>query len=307
MNQDGKVAISHSLNMDIIFFLQDPTYSVLIPGNRIPDWIRYQSSRSVIEAYLPSNWSTNFLGFAFALVAFRESLANPNNLPVPFVTVFLHTWDPVIIRLNSVVNYQGMESDHVLLTYVPYWPKVNCHQVTQIKVSFMCDSSQDNDGIKRCGFSPMYVKEEVNCDNVPMIRFNSLFSTPPPKKSTLVLKEIYAGEPIACESLDDDLESESESESESENPDYSNDDEGKASESKSELQGTISLHEGEPSGSRCSDYNDSHSCHGSESEETKDLQITPNLPRNPPLPSGLVFLLGMGIGMLVSFWMKEIA
>ncbi|KAL6316892.1 hypothetical protein AAG906_023547 [Vitis piasezkii] len=40
-----------------------------IPGSRIPDWIRYQSSGSEVKAELPPNWfNSNFLGFAFSFV-----------------------------------------------------------------------------------------------------------------------------------------------------------------------------------------------------------------------------------------------
>lgn len=100
-------------------FLQDATCVVMILGSRIPEWIRYQSSRIEIEADLPPNWSTNVLGFAFALITVRKSLAVLNDLLYPYVVLFLSTSNSVLVRLNSVVDYQGMESDHVLLTYVP--------------------------------------------------------------------------------------------------------------------------------------------------------------------------------------------
>ncbi|KAL6315704.1 hypothetical protein AAG906_006566 [Vitis piasezkii] len=63
------------------------TFGVVIPGSRIPDWIRYQSSGNVIEADLPLNWSTNCLGFALALVFNCRS-----RFPLPyclFADVFL--------------------------------------------------------------------------------------------------------------------------------------------------------------------------------------------------------------------------
>ena len=93
------------------------------------------------------------------------------------------------------------EVDHVLLNYVPVQPSLSPHQVIHIKASFQLTSLYDHYEIKRCGLGLMYVNEEVNCNNVPIIQFNSLFSTPPPNESTLVLKEISAGEPIECEDM----------------------------------------------------------------------------------------------------------
>ena len=81
------------------------------------------------------------------------------------------------------------EVDHVLLNYVPVQPSLSPHQVIHIKATFAITSETGYE-IKRCGLGLVYVNEEVNCNNVP-----------PPNESTLVLKEISAGEPIECEDM----------------------------------------------------------------------------------------------------------
>ena len=81
------------------------------------------------------------------------------------------------------------EVDHVLLNYVPVQPSLSPHQVIHIKATFEITSETGYE-IKRCGLGLVYVNEEVNCNNVP-----------PPNESTLVLKEISAGEPIECEDM----------------------------------------------------------------------------------------------------------
>ncbi|KAL6315927.1 hypothetical protein AAG906_013761 [Vitis piasezkii] len=148
-----------------IFFLQDSTFGVVIPGSRIPDWIRYQSSGNVIEADLPLNWSTNCLGFALALV-FGSQSPDPRNY-----------W--------SHADEITQPNNYVLLNYVAVQPSLSPHQVIHIKATFEIIPDHE---IKRCGLGLVYVNEEVNCNNVP-----------PPNESTLVLKEISAGEPIECE------------------------------------------------------------------------------------------------------------
>ena len=183
----------------------------MIPGSRIPDWIRYQSSENVIEADLPLNWSTNCLGFALALVSVCQSPVARNYSF--WACVFLdfgtcrHSIEtlahiPYFSRDNCVfAQHDCDDGDHVLLNYVPVQPSLSPHQVIHIKASFQLTSLYDHYEIKRCGLGLMYVNEEVNCNNVPIIQFNSLFSTPPPNESTLVLKEISAGEPIECEDM----------------------------------------------------------------------------------------------------------
>ena len=161
----------------------------MFPGSRIPDWIRYQSSENVIEADLPLNWSTNCLGFALAFV-----LSSPSHMPPMFnarvyldfgtcsYSLYTHCVDPLEVD-NCVLAHEG---DHVLLKYVPVLPSLSPHQAIHIKATFEIPDHE----IKRCGLGLMYVNEEVNCNNVP-----------PPNESTLVLKEISAGEPIECEDM----------------------------------------------------------------------------------------------------------
>ncbi|KAJ9676215.1 hypothetical protein PVL29_024958 [Vitis rotundifolia] len=177
----------------------DSRFGVLIPGNRIPDWIRYQSSGNVIEADLPLNCSTNFLGFALAFVFVCQS-------PSPCTTwfharVFLD-FGTCCRSINTYFYFPRFsqhhcDGDHVLLSYLPVQPPLSRHQVIHIKASFYIVSLFKHYEIKRCGLGLMYVNEEVNCEDVPMIQF----STPPPNNSTLVLKEISAGEPIECEDM----------------------------------------------------------------------------------------------------------
>ena len=101
---------------------------------------------------------------------------------------------PYFSRDNCVFAQHDCDhGDHVLLNYVPVQPSLSPHQVIHIKATFAIMPVPNYYEIKRCGLGLMYVNEEVN--------FNSLFSTPPPNESTLVLKEISAGEPIECEDV----------------------------------------------------------------------------------------------------------
>lgn len=156
--------------------------AVVIPGSRIPDWIRYQSSENVIEADLPLNWSTNCLGFALALV-----FSSPSTNFWFKARVFLEFGTCCHAIDTESISPYSYEGDHVLLNYVAVQPSLSPHQVIHIKATFEITSLYE---MKRCGLGLMYVNEEVNCNNVP-----------PPNESTLVLKEISAGEPIECEDM----------------------------------------------------------------------------------------------------------
>ena len=172
----------------------------MIPGSRIPDWIRYQSSENVIEADLPLNWSTNCLGFALALVFSSQPPVSHwlwAEVFLDFGTCCCSIETQCFFHLEGDNCVLAHEVDHVLLNYVPVQPSLSPHQVIHIKATFEIPDHE----IKRCGLGLMYVNEEVNCNNVPIIQFNSLFSTPPPNDSTLVLEEISAGEPIECEDM----------------------------------------------------------------------------------------------------------
>ncbi|KAL6315739.1 hypothetical protein AAG906_006601 [Vitis piasezkii] len=143
-----------------IFFLQEFGFGVVIPGSRIPDWIRYQSSENVIEADLPLNWSTNCLGFALALVFGSRS--------------------PVALGYFSMarvfLDFGTCCGDHVVLKYVPFLPSLIPHQVIHIKARFLISRFE----IKRCGLGLVYVNEEVNCNNVPPLMSQLLIRGNPP-------------------------------------------------------------------------------------------------------------------------------
>ncbi|XP_034676051.1 disease resistance protein RPV1-like isoform X2 [Vitis riparia] len=160
----------------------DYRFGVVIPGSRIPDWIRYQSSENVIKADLPLNWSTNCLGFALALVFSSQSPARYYSLAV-FVFLDFGT----CLCSTYTQCFLAHEGDHVFLRYLPVHPLLSPHQVIHIKATLIMSCGFE---MKRCGLGLMYVNEEVNCNNVP-----------PPNESTLVLKEISAGEPIECEDM----------------------------------------------------------------------------------------------------------
>ncbi|XP_034674117.1 disease resistance protein RPV1-like isoform X2 [Vitis riparia] len=170
----------------------DYRFGVVIPGSRIPDWIRYQSSENVIEADLPLNWSTNCLGFALAFVFISQPIVPPNwcfraDVFLHFGTCYSTNYTHVFYHIERDNWFLADEGDHLLLRYVPVQPSLSSHQVTHIKAIFVIPDHE----IKRCGLGLVYVNEEVNCNNVP-----------PPNESTLVLKEISAaGEPIECEDM----------------------------------------------------------------------------------------------------------
>lgn len=164
----------------------------MIPGSRIPDWIRYQSSENVIEADLPLNWSTNCLGFALALVFSSQPPVSHwlwAEVFLDFGTCCCSIETQCFFHLEGDNCVLAHEVDHVLLNYVPVQPSLSPHQVIHIKATFAITSETGYE-IKRCGLGLVYVNEEVNCNNVP-----------PPNESTLVLKEISAGEPIECEDM----------------------------------------------------------------------------------------------------------
>lgn len=165
----------------------------MIPGSRIPDWIRYQSSENVIEADLPLNWSTNCLGFALALVFSSQPPVSHwlwAEVFLDFGTCCCSIETQCFFHLEGDNCVLAHEVDHVLLRYVPVQPSLSPHQVIHIKATFAIMPVPNYYEIKRCGLGLVYVNEEVNCNNVP-----------PPNESTLVLKEISAGEPIECEDM----------------------------------------------------------------------------------------------------------
>ncbi|WKA11599.1 hypothetical protein VitviT2T_029080 [Vitis vinifera] len=170
----------------------DSDVAFVIPGSRIPDWIRYQSSENVIEADLPLNWSTNCLGFALALVFSSQPPVSHwlwAEVFLDFGTCCCSIETQCFFHLEGDNCVLAHEVDHVLLNYVPVQPSLSPHQVIHIKATFAITSETGYE-IKRCGLGLVYVNEEVNCNNVP-----------PPNESTLVLKEISAGEPIECEDM----------------------------------------------------------------------------------------------------------
>ncbi|KAL6315926.1 hypothetical protein AAG906_013760 [Vitis piasezkii] len=138
----------------------DSTFGVVIPGSRIPDWIRYQSSRNVIEADLPLNWSTNCLGFALALVF-------GGRFPVAYNDWF---WARVFLDFGtccrSIKTHIAfpMENlvfaeDHVVLTFAPGQPSLSPHQVIHIKATFAITSVPNHYEIKRWVISMFQVQK----------------------------------------------------------------------------------------------------------------------------------------------------
>ncbi|XP_034680095.1 disease resistance protein RPV1-like [Vitis riparia] len=164
----------------------DSNVAVMISGSRIPDWIRYQSSENVIEADLPLNWSTNCLGFALALVFSSQPPVYHWLMAEVFLDFGTYCCS---IKTQCFFHPEGDNCDHVLLRYVAVQRSLSPHQVIHIKATFEITYGTNYE-IKRCGLGLLYVNEEVNCNNVP-----------PPNESTLVLKEISAGEPIECEDM----------------------------------------------------------------------------------------------------------
>nr|CAN83385.1 hypothetical protein VITISV_004581 [Vitis vinifera] len=154
----------------------DSTFGVVIPGSRIPDWIRYQSSRNVIEADLPLNWSTNCLGFALALVF-------GGRFPVAYDDWF---WARVFLDFGTcrrsfetgisfpMENSVFAEGDHVVLTFAPVQPSLSPHQVIHIKATFAIMSVPNYYEIKRCGLGLMYVNEEPAVYGVPSVESKSI-------------------------------------------------------------------------------------------------------------------------------------
>ncbi|KAJ9676203.1 hypothetical protein PVL29_024951 [Vitis rotundifolia] len=181
-----------------------------IPGSRIPDWIRYQSSGSEVKAELPPNWfNSNFLGFAFSFVTCGHfSCLFTLKADVLFDWTSRDDSSSVDIIILEMISFKRrLESDHVCLCYVPLPQLRNCSQVTHIKVSFMAVSREGEIEIKRCGVGIVYSNEDGNHNNPPMIRFNSISSPPPPpprSKSTVVLEEIHEEEPSGngCSNVD---------------------------------------------------------------------------------------------------------
>ncbi|KAL6315723.1 hypothetical protein AAG906_006585 [Vitis piasezkii] len=142
---------------------------VFIPGSRIPDWIRYQSSGSEVKAELPPNWfNSNFLGFAFSFVTCGHfSCLFTLKADVLFDWTSRDDSSSVDIIIVEMISFKRrLESDHVCLCYVPLPQLRNCSQVTHIKVSFMAVSREVS--------QPLSLKKSMRRNLVEMVRRRNL-------------------------------------------------------------------------------------------------------------------------------------
>ncbi|KAL6315937.1 hypothetical protein AAG906_013771 [Vitis piasezkii] len=140
-----------------------------IPGSRIPDWIRYQSSGSEVKAELPPNWfNSNFLGFAFSFVTCGHfSCLFTLKADVLFDWTSRDDSSSVDIIILEMISFKRrLESDHVCLCYVPLPQLRNCSQVTHIKVSFMAVSREVS--------QPLSLKKSMRRNLVEMVRRRNL-------------------------------------------------------------------------------------------------------------------------------------
>ncbi|KAJ9707489.1 hypothetical protein PVL29_002494 [Vitis rotundifolia] len=198
------------MKMDPVMGVLFPALKVFIPGSRIPDWIRYQSSGSEVKAELPPNWfNSNLLGFAMSFVIF------PQVSEAFFSADILFDYCSSFKIITCSLYYdRKLESDHVCLFYLPFHQLMsNCPQGSHIKVSFAAFSMDAGIAIKRCGVGLVYSNEDLSHNNPSMIQFNSNFSPPlSPNKSTVVLEEIHEGEPSGngCSNVDGSEEENSE-------------------------------------------------------------------------------------------------
>ncbi|KAJ9707491.1 hypothetical protein PVL29_002496 [Vitis rotundifolia] len=199
------------------------SFSLFVPGRRIPDWIRYWNWGSEIEFELPPNWfNSNFLAFAFAVV-YSSPLPLSHrsygwvSADCNFFKSSDSSWHYAIYPQTTLRG--GFESDHVWLLCVPFPPSINFDDVIRIKTSFDISLRKGFCAIKKCGIDLVYRNEEVNDNYTIMIQYIS----PPPGNSTLLLEETHEDDSIGSELSYDD--------SESENSDYYTSCEGETSES----------------------------------------------------------------------------
>ena len=182
-----------------------------IPGSRLPDWIRYQSSCTEVIAELPPNWfNSNFLGFGFSFVVVPEISSYFSLIPTYNVQCLLSysgsspfTHD-FLVMPRAWNDISMIKSYHVSLLFVPLssfsnpclWDHINWHQLTRIRASLGVISGSFAKA-KWYGIGLVYSNEDVNHNNPPMIQFGSISSpSPPPNKSTVVLTEIHEEEPV---------------------------------------------------------------------------------------------------------------
>ena len=184
-------------NILIILILQAPDYSrndvklgelpvplkVSIPGSRIPEWIRYQSSGSEVKAELPPNWlNSNFQGFSLGIVSYPH-FSDQFEFFADFSfdqTSNEDSSSSVDITIHEAIYFdKPLESDHLFLFYVAVPSKLNnimLSEVSGIKVSFELYSTEDlsDSEIKKCGVGLVYCNEDGNHSTPPlMIQFNS--------------------------------------------------------------------------------------------------------------------------------------
>ena len=143
----------------------------MIYGSRIPDWIRYQSSRCQVEAEVPPNWfNSNLLGFALSFVSYV--CASDISLRVSY-SLWYSTSNYITDFITISADKEGVGLDHMWLLYVALplysnWhngTRINWHEVTHIRVSFGTHPIRWYAPINRCGFDIVYGNEDVNHDN----------------------------------------------------------------------------------------------------------------------------------------------
>ena len=168
--------------LNIVFVLQRGAsntimipFTIIFPGNKIPDWFRHSSQGHEINIKVSSNWydNSNFLGFALSAI-----IAPKHGFKAWFMYCDLYAHDlnstsHCILSFTGSWTYQlestPIELDHVWLAYIPSFFNFTSEKWSHIKFSF--STSFNNGNVKSCGICPVYVKgtsneEELDTSNI---------------------------------------------------------------------------------------------------------------------------------------------
>ncbi|XP_031280366.1 disease resistance-like protein DSC1 [Pistacia vera] len=179
-------------------FYQAVRATICFPGNDIPEWFNFQSTRSSITLELPPGWiSENFLGFAMCVVlSFPDHHIVGKDFYVrcecktktkdgELKTIFghLYAWD---MFYGGSPDY--VKSDHVFLTWEPrdVWKAIDdcyveLHDIDKATFEFLVEDFECE--VKKCGMHLLYAQDFGESSGTESFNFDTEEEdAPPPSK-----------------------------------------------------------------------------------------------------------------------------
>ncbi|KAH9727753.1 Disease resistance-like protein DSC1 [Citrus sinensis] len=164
-----QTAVSQRPYYDMEFFTPLES-SIIVPGNKIPEWFINQRSGSSITIQLPQRCNKDFVGFALCAVIVFEKDPEASSAQY-FQVVCRYRLEKKLVNHDCwLVMYDTVDSDHLMLGFDPCWsiglPDGDHH--TAVKLEFAL-YYLDHDGsrlevdhkskrykLKCCGVTPVY-------------------------------------------------------------------------------------------------------------------------------------------------------